>query len=267
MGALFDLVNVAVTSGGSGPITVGGAVEGFRSFSAIPDGTRVSYGATDGTNRETGVGVKSGSTLTRETLGASSTGSFLDLTTNATISIVPNAGDFPIGKQTIFVPAAAMFPRVTNGPGNGAFETATNRINVSTLDFDATTQEFAQFQIAMPKSWDEGTISFDVMWCHGATSTNFGVVWSLAGVALSDTNALDTAFGSAVLVADTGGATNVVYDSPESAAVTIGNTPAENDYVVFQLARVPGDASDTMAVDARFLGIRLFYRINAGNDA
>jgi len=160
-----------------------------------------------------------------------------------------------------------MLPRVTNGPGLGSLETATNRVNVSTLDFDPTTQEFAQFQIAMPKSWDEGTVTYEVIWYHPATTVNFGVVWSLAGVALSDTNALDTAFGTAVQVTDTGGATNAVYDSPESGAVTIGNTPAENDYVVFQVARVPADGSDTMAVDARLLGIRLFYTTNAGNDA
>lgn len=173
----------------------------------------------------------------------------------------------PTGKQTIFIPASAMLPRITNGPSLGSLETATNRVNVSTLDFDPTTQEFAQFQVAMPKSWDEGTVTYDVIWYHPATTVNFGVVWSLAGVALSDTNALDTAFGTAVQVADTGGTTNALYDSPESGAVTIGNTPAENDYVIFQIARVPADGSDTMAVDARLLGVRLFYTTNAGNDA
>lgn len=171
------------------------------------------------------------------------------------------------GKQTIFIPASAMLPRITNGPSLGSLETATNRVNVSTLDFDPTTQEFAQFQIAMPKSWDEGTVTYEVIWYHPTTTVNFGVVWSLAGVALSDGNVLDTAFGTAVLVVDTGGTTNAVYDSPESTAVTIGNTPAENDYVIFQIARVPADGSDTMAVDARLLGVRLFYTTNAGNDA
>jgi hypothetical protein len=173
----------------------------------------------------------------------------------------------PTGKQTIYIPASAMVPRVTNGPSVGSLETSTNKVNVITLDYDPTTQEFAQFQIAMPKSWDEGTVTYDVVWYHPSTTTNFGVVWSLAGVALSDTNALDTAFGTAVLVTDTGGTTNALYDSPESAAVTIGNTPAENDFVVFQVARVPADGSDTMAVDARLLGVRLFYTVTDGNDA
>jgi len=171
------------------------------------------------------------------------------------------------GKQTIWVPASAMLARITNGPSAGLLETTTNKVNVSTLDFDPTTQEFAQFAVAMPKSWDEGTVTFEAIWYHPSTTVNFGVVWSIAGLALSDGNALDTAFGTAVQVTDTGGTTNAVYDSPESSAVTIGNTPAENDYVVFQVARNPAEAGDTLAVDARLLGVKLFYTTNAGNDA
>jgi hypothetical protein len=341
MGLIVDLVHQTTNTTGTGTLTLGPAVTGFRTFAGagIADGTIVSYGIQNGTNREVGWGIVggSGTTLTRNLI-ASTTGSLLNLSGSSVVGGVANSGDFTladdavtyakiqnvtansilaraaatdgdvgaialaasqlfgrgatgdlapivlgtnlsmsgttlnaaaggIGKQTIFVPASSMLPRITNGPSIGSLETATNRVNVSTLDFDPTTQEFAQFQVAMPKSWDEGTVTYEVIWYHPATTVNFGVVWSLAGVALSDTNALDTAFGTAVQVTDTGGTTNALYDSPESGAVTIGNTPAENDYVVFQIARVPADGSDTMAVDARLLGIRLFYTTNAGNDA
>lgn len=272
MAALFNMRRMTVTSTGTGTLSLGVAAPGWRAFSAspaIPDGTSVSYRIDDtGGAWEVAVGVYtvSGLTLTRGTFRESSTGSVLSVTTAATVTILALAEDLPPGRQTVFVPASAMFPRVTNGAAAGSLETATNRVNVSTLDFDPTTQEFAQFQIAMPKSWDEGTVTFDVQWYHPATTVNFGVVWSLAAMALSDNNALDTAFGTAVQVTDTGGATNTLYISPTSGAVTAGNTPAENDYVVFQVARVPGDGSDTMAVDARLLGVRLFYNVNAGND-
>jgi hypothetical protein len=276
MGLIVDLVQQTTNTTGTGTLTLGPAVTDFRTFAqaGVADGTIVSYGIQNGTRREVGWGIVggSGTTLTRNLI-ASTTGSLLNLSGSSVVGGVANSGDFitanalPVGKQTIFIPASAMLPRITNGPSLGSLETATNRVNVSTLDFDPTTQEFAQFQIAMPKSWDEGTVTYEVIWYHPATTVNFGVVWSLAGVALSDTNALDTAFGTAVQVTDTGGTTNALYDSPESGAVTIGNTPAENDYVIFQIARVPADGSDTMAVDARLLGIRLFYTTNAGNDA
>ncbi len=93
MGALFDLVAVTITAGGTGSVTLGPAATGFLSFSEVPDGTVVSYLAVDGTNRETGVGVKTGSTLTRS-FRRSSTGSQLNLSTNAVIGITANAGDF-----------------------------------------------------------------------------------------------------------------------------------------------------------------------------
>jgi|SRR6185503_5096748 len=171
------------------------------------------------------------------------------------------------GKQTIWVPAAAMYARTTNGPGAGTAELATNKIMIKSFDFDATTQEFVQFRVGMPKSWNEGTVTFQAIWSHAATVTNFGVAWSLAGLARSDTDAQDTAFGTAVVVTDTGGTTDTEYITAESGAVTIGGTPAELDEVVFQLARVPADAGDTMTIDARLQGIRLFYTTNANTDA
>lgn len=169
------------------------------------------------------------------------------------------------GKETIWVPAAAMITRTTNGAATGTVELATNRIMLRTFDFDATTQEFVQFQIGMPKSWNEGTISAQFFWSHNG-GANFGVVWALEAVAVSDDDALDTAFGTAQQVADTGGTTNDIYITAETAAITVGGTPQELDNVIFQVKRVPADASDTLTVDARLMGVRLFYTTNAAND-
>jgi hypothetical protein len=171
------------------------------------------------------------------------------------------------GLHSIFIPAGAMISRTTNGAAVGTLEMTTNKNMLRTLDFDATTQEFAQFEIQMPKSWDEGTITYFVTWSHPATTTNFGVVWSLAGVAMSDNETADVAFGTAVTLADTGGTTNNRYQTSISSAVTIGGTPAAVDLVQFQLARAPADASDTMAVDARLHGLTILYTINAATDA
>lgn len=172
-----------------------------------------------------------------------------------------------LGKQSLYIPAGAMVTRTTNGAAAGSVETSSNKVMLTSLDFDTTTVEYAQFSIRMPKSWDEGTVTFIPVWSHASTTTNFGVAWSLAGLALSNDDAADAAFGTAQVSVDTGGTTNDIYHGPESSAITIAGSPAAEDWVVFQISRATGNGSDNMAVDARLHGITLFLTNNAGNDA
>lgn len=169
------------------------------------------------------------------------------------------------GKTAVPIPASAMVPNTTNGAAAGLTETTTNKVMLRTLDFDTTTQESVQFLIPMPKGWDEGTVSFQPIWT--AASGSGGVVWDCAGVALSDDDASDTAFGTVQTSTDTLLAAGDVHIGPESSAITIAGSPAENDLVVFRVRRVPADASDTLGVDAKLIGIRLFITTNAKNDA
>jgi hypothetical protein len=176
------------------------------------------------------------------------------------------AGVAAVGRQTIWVPAAAMIPRTSNGPAIGAVEMATNKNMVRTLDFDAATAEYAQFDIAMPKSWDLGTLAFKVFWSHAATTTNFGVAFAIAGVAVSNTDTLDRAFGTAVTVVDTGGTTNTQYVSDETAAMTAVGTPAVGDLIMLRIGRTPSDAGDTLPIDARLHGVQVFYATSTATD-
>ena len=172
------------------------------------------------------------------------------------------------GKQLLaWVPAGAMVPNTTNGPSTGTLERTTNKNMYKTLDFDATTSESAQFLVAMPKKWNEGTITFVPYWAHAATTTNFGVVWGLSGVAVSNDDTTDVAFGTAQNSADTGGTTADLYIGPESSAITVGGTPAELDLVNFKIARLPADASDNMAIDAGLVGIKVFYTTDTTTEA
>lgn len=97
MTILADLVQQNTSTTGTGTVTLGSAVTGFRTVAgaSIADGSLVSYAIIDGTNRETGTGVvgASGTTLTR-VLRASTTGSLLNLTGSALVGIVANADDF-----------------------------------------------------------------------------------------------------------------------------------------------------------------------------
>jgi hypothetical protein len=170
------------------------------------------------------------------------------------------------GKKKLWIPAGAMKARTTNGPASGNNETGTNDLQYGTLDFDATTEEGAWFSIAMPKGWNEGTVTFRPVWTHGSTTVNFGVVWSLSGVAFSDDDALDTAAGTAQTSTDTGGTTEDLYRGPESAAITIAGSPAAEDVVFFLVKRVAANGSDTLAVDAKLIGIELFITTDANTE-
>lgn len=171
------------------------------------------------------------------------------------------------GVQTIYVPAGAMTPRGTNGAAPGSGETATNKVMRRTLDFDPSTAEYAQFQVRMPKSWNLGTVTAEFQWSHPTTTTNFAVVWGIQGVALSDTDALEVAFGTAQTVTDTGATADVQYISGATNAITIAGTPAAGDVVVFQVYRDAASGSDSLAVDARLHGVTIFYTTGANTDA
>jgi len=169
------------------------------------------------------------------------------------------------GANTIYVPASAMTPRTTNGAAVGTAETATNKVMLKTLDFDASTIEYAQFSVRMPKGWNESTVTAYFLWSNASGTGN--VVWALQGLARSDDDALDTAFGTAQSVTDGVTAAGDLMQSAATSAITIGGTPAEADWVAFQVYRDASNGSDTFASDARLHGVVVIYTTNASNDA
>jgi len=161
---------------------------------------------------------------------------------------------------------AAMKGTATAGAGDGdklpeSRELATNDVNIDFIAFDQTTSEHAFFQWAIPTGWDEGTIKFVVYWTAASGSGTFTA--SLKALSRGNDDALDTAFGTAVDVTDTLLATDDVHISPESAALTIGGTPAEGDIVMFDLSR---DIADTLSADAQVMGIKITYTRNSFTD-
>lgn len=170
--------------------------------------------------------------------------------------------------RTIPVMAGAMRPSLTSGCAPLAqVASASNQPDIITLDFDASTEEYAQFSIPMPKGWNEGTITAEFIWSHAATVTNFGVVWAIQAVAVSNDDGIAAAFGTAQTVTDTGGTTNDLYVSPKTSAITVAGTPAAEDVVFFRVYRDATNGSDNLAIDARLHGIRIFATIDTLDDA
>jgi hypothetical protein len=159
-----------------------------------------------------------------------------------------------------------MYSQTTAGAAAGTVEAATNDQMIRTFDFDTTTQEFVQFAVQMPKSYNLGTVVARFVWSHAATTTNFGVVWAIDAYAYSDNVGIDQTWGTEQLIADTGGTTNNLYLTSETPAITIGGTPGSEEYVIFRVKRVPANGSDNMAIDARLHGVKIHYTTNAATD-
>jgi hypothetical protein len=173
-----------------------------------------------------------------------------------------------VGLQTIWIPALAMVSPTTNGAEAAAVETTAVKPEMKVLDFDSSTIEYAQFSIAMPKSWDEGTVTAKFYWTH-ATAVATDVMWAIQGVCISDNDTIDATFGTAIVVTDTfHNAAEDLAISPATTAITLGGSPAEDDLAYFQVYRAATTAGDTTnSTDARLIGVKILFTTNAENDA
>lgn len=91
-----DRVKETTTTTGTGSLTLSGAVSGYQSFATIGDGNATFYTIDGGTQWEVGIGTytSSGTTLSRDTILASSTGSIIDLASGTKSVFV----SYPAGK-------------------------------------------------------------------------------------------------------------------------------------------------------------------------
>ena len=163
------------------------------------------------------------------------------------------------GTGEIMLSAAGGWPSTTNGcAANAKNEYGTNDVDLYSLDFDADTDEYAQWSVWMPDDWDAGTITAKFAW--SAASSSGDVVWGLQGRAYANDDAIDQAWGTAQTVTDTLTATGDMCITSETSAITIAGTPAAGEFVQLRVYRDADDAGDTLAADARLLGVKVYYR-------
>jgi hypothetical protein len=161
------------------------------------------------------------------------------------------------GSTNVWIPASAWIPRTTTGAGIDSRELSTNKINTDELLFDAGTDEFAQAMIVMPSNWNAGTVTAKFHWT--ASTSSGDVVWGLSGRAYANDDALDQAQGTAQTVTDTLTATNDVDITSATSAITLAGTAAAGNPVIFEVYRDANAGGDTLATDARLLGVEISY--------
>jgi hypothetical protein len=213
-----------------------------------------------------------GRTVTLADAGANSffgwddgAGAYENLSAAEAATILGNEVKQP-GTETIWIPANAIGP-MTATFGQCAYSAIqiANNVGFATCDYNDGAFDVGMFQIRMPKNWNEGSITYKVYWT--AASGSGGVTWILECAAYSNDDAIGNAnYGSAQLVSDTLTAVNDLDISPTSSALTCDNTPAVDDVLSFRFYRDYTNGSDTLAADAKLVGVLINYTSDAAND-
>ena len=271
----FDITNAAT---GNAPSISATGGDSNIDVAVIPKGTgetKIGTGAADATLTSSGaynlvLDTNSGSNSGTITITDGANGNIVIAPNGTGVAQAVDGGDNTAaikiaGKESIWVPASAMYPNTTNGCADVAQVELSNGPEIKTLDFDKDSDEFAQFAVAFPKSWNESTVTFQAYFT--ADSTNTGTVsWALNGVAIADNDSINTAFGTAVAPTAKAhsGTANDLDVTAESGAVTIAGSPSTDEEVFFQIQRDVSE--DGLTADAKLLGIKLFFTTDAAND-
>lgn len=156
----------------------------------------------------------------------------------------------------VFIPPALLYPSTTSGSAPIAqTEYTTNDVDMKSLAFDASSQEYAQCTWWTPLDWDADTITAQLMWT--AASGVGTVIWGVQGRCFADDDALDQAWGTAQEVTDILITAADLHVTDVTAAITLAGTPAAGQIAQLRVYRKA--ASDTLAVDAKLMGLRLAY--------
>jgi len=166
---------------------------------------------------------------------------------------------------TIWIPAVAMIPTVTNGAQAGTNEYATNDIMQGYFAFIKATEHYVAFSLVMPDSWNLGTIKAKFYWAPGDAACTAGdtVEWELTGVGLANDDAIDTATGGSQVITDTvlTGKNGDLHITSATPAMTISGSPAIGELINFKVSRNVG-GTDDMTEDAWLFGVRLQLTTN-----
>ena len=148
-----DRVQETSTTTGTGTITLAGATTGFQSFSSIGDGNTTYYAIVGGTQWEVGLGTytSSGTTLSRDTVLASSTGSKLDLAA---------------GTKNVFVTYPANKSVTTDAIGTIASQNS-NNVSITGGSIAVTANPTANLEVATKQYVDAAVTGIHV---HDAVS-------------------------------------------------------------------------------------------------
>lgn len=180
----------------------------------------------------------------------------LNVPTGQTVTI--NSVDALTRLRHLWLDSGAFVPLTTAGAGTSTSESTTNKITNDQINYDATTQEYAQVRFLLPPEWDYGPVKVKLYWSTAYTAES-GVVFDLRGLSASDGATIDTALGESVSVSDTNTGAGKVNITAASTAITLAATPAKHDVLWLEVYRNTVAAGDVIESDVSLLGVQLQY--------
>jgi hypothetical protein len=96
MAKLLNLARVVCGTVGTGTLSLGAAIEGFKTFAdaGAADGDILAYSIRDGASSEIGYGTYSAGTLTRTVRSSTNNDNAISLSGNAEVFSTPSASEF-----------------------------------------------------------------------------------------------------------------------------------------------------------------------------
>ncbi len=165
-----------------------------------------------------------------------------------------------VGKQVIGCwGAESIKPSTTNGSAVLVWdESTTNDVMTPYLAYNAASIEYAQFKFRAPQGLDESSnFTAMIVWTEESGAASHDCVWQIEMQAQGDGDTIDSAWGTAVTVTDTG-TSGTRRITAEFAAITPGGTWAAGDEIIVRVSRKATDVADTLDVDAKLIEVVLF---------
>lgn len=191
------------------------------------------------------------------------------------VSACPGSTEY----DTIYVPASSMTPKTSNGTTAGVITIGTNNTPAPhTAPSAYDTQSFAggssasdktaEFSVAMPDSWDAGTVKVKVLWTALSGSAGAGVRFSLSASCYSDDSSLATYSPTSVNVDDSLLAVNDLHKTSASPQITVSGATA-GGLVHFRISRDAdyNAGSGILSSDVHVIGAVIQYSRSANQQA
>tara|TARA_R110002126_G_scaffold69899_3_gene176250 strand:+ start:1972 stop:2628 length:657 start_codon:yes stop_codon:yes gene_type:complete len=171
----------------------------------------------------------------------------------------------PRGIHDMPVSSSAMWASTTLPAGGlTQVETTSNKQDFMVWEFDTTLVESVQFTTPIPREYDNGTVTATFYWTNAAGLTTETVDWGIKAVAMGDNDTWDVAWGTEITTTDTWIAQGDIH-TVTSAAITVGGTPVDADFIQWQITRKT--STDNLTGDARLIGIVLHITTDASVSA